>query len=116
MACCPKCREKVRKDDQFCSKCGASLSGENAYQRQEPQCHQKVQRDCGWCGATGKEQVFLREACSVCNGLGYNLIPEDWPQCTECGGRGRISSRGFHFIIARDVKCPKCKGKGWAPD
>ena len=113
---CLKCGGKVKKGDQFCSKCGASLSGESAYQRQEPQRPQKVQRDCGWCGATGKERVFLREACSVCNGPGYNLIPEDWPQCTECGGRGRISSRGFHFIIARDVKCPKCKGKGWAPD
>jgi DnaJ-class molecular chaperone len=60
--------------------------------------------------------LFLQEACSVCNGHGYNLIPEDWPQCTECGGRGRIDSRGIHVIIARDVKCPKCKGKGWAPD
>ena len=33
----------------------------------------------------------ITNTCPVCRGRRYNLIPEDWLDCKECGGTGEFS-------------------------
>jgi len=117
MPYCPKCGEKVKKGERFCSKCGSSLGEGNAYQRQELQRPQLIKRECAFCKGDKKKPGSLDPFppnCCVYDGRGYNLILEDWRQCIICGGTGRKGSGG---LLGDEYKpCSNCGGKGWAPD
>jgi DnaJ-class molecular chaperone len=75
-----------------------------------------LKRGCVYCNTTGQRPGPLGIAtplpCNVCKGRGYNLIPEDWSECAECGGTGKVT---YVFGIARmDKRCTACHGEGWA--
>lgn len=57
--------------------------------------------DCAYCGGRGRE---LSSPCSVCEGVGKFVVPDNkkWVRCSYCDGRGRNLSS----------PCPVCKGVG----
>ena len=117
MAYCPKCGEKAKKGNQFCSKCGTSLGGENNYQKHEPQRPQDVWRKCEFCKGTGTDPGDgdpMRGLCRVCKENKGAYLPEDWRRCRgECGGKGRIPREPVGpFPNYR--QCLDCGGIGWA--
>lgn len=77
-----------------------------------------VRRDCAYCDGMGQRPGPLGMAspvpCNVCKGRGYNLLPEDWVECCDCGGTGKVIHTVGIACIPR--KCTECRGKGWVPD
>ena len=120
MPYCPKCGKQVKKGDQFCSKCGASLGGGNAYQRQEPQVPRMIDRKCVFCKGTGIDPGrgiadVTGEKCRVCEGSGSNKRPKHYIKCEgKCKGTGRIDIRGSFDLFPNFKPCPDCEGTGWA--
>ena len=74
-----------------------------------------VRRDCACCSGTGQRPGPLGMAtpvpCNVCNTRGYNLVPQSWNQCRDCGGTGKqVYGMG---ITRMERKCGACGGVGW---
>ena len=96
---------------------GNYLTGKNPllYQRQKPKRPQPRKEKCKFCNGKGIYPGSLdpfSPDCPACDGRGFNLIPEDWDQCTICGGTGR---KGLGGLLGDMYKpCPHCEGKGWA--
>ena len=77
-----------------------------------------VRRDCAYCDGTGQRPGPLGMAspvtCNVCRGRAYNLVPDHWVECGNCGGTGKV----IHTVGIASIpkKCTQCLGKGWVPD
>jgi hypothetical protein len=116
MAYCPKCRKQVGANDRFCTNCGSKLpryTGDDKV-ASPPKEKPLVRRRCPPCKDTdgADPRGFGFSNCPVCHGRKYNLLPENMPQCINCGGTGIIQSDGP--IGDSDQICGICGGKGYS--
>jgi predicted nucleic acid-binding Zn ribbon protein len=128
MPYCSKCGQRVKQNTQFCSQCGARLDAEEDNVEREFETTRpvkkanKVSRICAFCGGTGRDPSGIGippKWCPVCpDSSGHNFVPEDYVQCSDCGGTGK--KRAYRGGIAGigDVykPCGHCQGTGWAPE
>lgn len=117
MAYCQKCGKPVGANDSFCKKCGNKLSRSAGDDKvaSPPRGSANVKRRCPVCrdtdGADPRSLTGLSN-CPVCNGRKFNLVPENIPQCINCGGTGMIQYDGP--IGDSDEICEICGGKGYS--
>jgi DnaJ-class molecular chaperone len=120
MPYCPKCGNQYYAGSQSCSTCGQPLAEQAEYtenRRIEPETvrHQERDKPCPYCHGTGKVDGpiggEIMVTCPVCKGRRYNLIPEDWLKCSECGATGEFTY-GAGMAYTRKP-CHECKGTGW---
>ena len=117
MAYCQNCGKQVGTNDMFCKNCGTKLpsSPDDEKSASQPKEKPLVKRRCPVCkdtdGADPRSLTGLSN-CPVCNGRKFNLVPENMPQCINCGGTGIIQSDGL--IGDSDQICRICGGKGYA--
>lgn len=120
MAYCPNCGEQVRATDIFCRRCRYSLSHHNGDDRLVPPSRgntnvPNVKRTCPICRQTeGTDpRKFGFSNCPVCHGRRFNLVPQNMPECRNCGGEGIIRSKGFRIFGDSDRICEICEGTGY---
>ncbi len=123
MPFCPNCGRSIRGGDSFCSQCGANLrahieSEGVQYGNSESRPTRDMERECAYCRGSGLVDGPLGPAnqirCPVCKGRRYNLVPDDWKRCKDCGGRGEELYGGG--ITKSRRRCPMCGGIGWASE
>jgi len=115
MAYCQKCGKQVGANDRFCKNCGNKLSrsGSNEKITSRPKEKPLVRRDCPICiDSDGFDPRGWVSKCPVCHGRTFNLVPENMPQCINCGGTGMIQSDGP--VGDSDELCKICGGKGYS--
>jgi DnaJ-class molecular chaperone len=122
MRTCPDCGKSCANDAKYCSYCGIPFDNWGIKRESEEivvkSRKQEREKRCPFCQNTGRLDMPMRGeitvTCPVCRGRRYNLIPEDWLGCKECGGTGEFS---FGFGLAYTRKpCPECKGTAWTPE
>ena len=122
MPYCPKCGNYYYVDAHSCSTCGELLAGQAGKTGDAADEHKTVRKQekdkrCPFCNSTGKVDGpiggDITVTCPVCRGRRYNLIPEDWLKCSDCGATGEFTY-GSGIAYTRKP-CPECKGTGWSP-
>ena len=80
----------------------------------------KIKRICPFCQGTGQDPTaYGFSKCPTGCESGSNLIPDNWVECSDCRGKGRMPMHsslplgGIGILGPAFKLCPTCGGKGY---